>query len=91
MTKFYIFMRPLLLGFFFLLINHVGLYSQCNVQINGLESEYCISGNIVHLEGYPMGGTFTGSGVWNPGPGNFDFIPGVAGEGTHEIKYVFDT
>lgn len=79
-------MKTILIGFFILLLNYENTYSQCDVVIIGLESEYCIVDNSVTLEGYPLGGTFSGPGITGK-----VFNPTTAGAGTHEIKYVFDS
>ena len=86
MNKLYFVLRTILFGFFILLFFNKSAQSQCDVQINGLESEYCITDNSVTLNSYPMGGTFSGPGI----SGN-TFTPASAGAGTHEIKYVFDS
>lgn len=54
------------------------------VQIDQLDTAYCLEGAAVTLSGIPVGGTFSGAGV----SGN-TFNPGVAGLGAHTIAYTY--
>ena len=86
MTKLYSILRTIFISSLFLLSTYEIARSQCDVQISGLDSEYCIEAISVELEVYPLGGTLSGPGI----SGDY-FDPGVAGAGAHEIKYVFDS
>lgn len=87
MKKFYFFINTLLILIFNSILLQNNVNAQCdNISISGLDAEYCIIDQESELSGYPYGGTFSGPGV----TGNF-FDPAAAGEGTHEIKYVFDS
>ena len=93
LQKFYIMKNLYFLKYFilifalstFVLLNKVG--AQCNnISISGLNTEYCIIDQESEIVGFPYGGTFSGPGI----TGSF-FEPAIAGAGTHEIKYVFDS
>ncbi len=53
-----------------------------NIAISGYQSSYCINGASSTLVGSPSGGTFSGHGVTGS-----TFNPGLAGLGTHYIRY----
>ncbi|MBL4577977.1 MAG: SprB repeat-containing protein, partial [Flavobacteriales bacterium] len=55
-----------------------------SVSFSGLDPAYCVDAGTTTLAGFPSGGTFTGAGI----SGNI-FDPGVAGEGTFAITYVY--
>jgi hypothetical protein len=59
------------------------LYWVCKSSLDPVTGTVCSSGPSVTLNGYPMGGTYSGNGV----TGN-SFDPSVAGVGTHTIYYV---
>lgn len=54
--------------------------------INSLDTLYCISDPSFSLQPSIPGGTFSG-----PGVNCFMFEPQAAGEGTHEVKYTYET
>jgi PKD repeat protein len=54
------------------------------VTFNGLDNAYCLDAPSVRLFGFPSGGTFSG-----PGISSNNFIPSLAGTGTHTISYTF--
>ena len=56
------------------------------ISFNVLDSAYCIDALEVNLEAYPVGGIFTGNGVFND-----IFNPTNAGVGTSIVEYAFDT
>lgn len=56
--------------------------SSITINITGYQSDYCIDGQLVTFSATPAGGTFYG-----PGMNANVFDPGVAGLGTHYIKY----
>ncbi|MFL5728869.1 MAG: hypothetical protein ACJ75J_05205, partial [Cytophagaceae bacterium] len=55
----------------------------------GLDAAYCRNGGIDTLEGFPVGGTFSGPGVGatNAGTGKAPFNPLAAGVGNKNITY----
>ena len=59
-----------------------------NVQIVGLDPEYCYDDETVVITGDPEGGVFTGPGV-TFGSGTFLFQPSTAGVGLHTIFYQY--
>ena len=60
----------------------VNLAPQVNLSAAALAS--CIQGSPIGLTGLPAGGVFTGSGV----QGN-QFVPALAGVGSHEVTYTY--
>lgn len=54
------------------------------VAISGLSPEYCLNANPATLNGLPLGGTFSGTGVTNG-----IFYPSLAGTGSHTVTYSF--
>ncbi len=62
----------------------VNVVSQPIVSITGLGVKYCVSNNIVSVNGTPTGGVLSGPGI----SGN-TFNPAAAGPGTHQINYTY--
>ncbi len=58
-----------------------------SLNISGLDTFYCIYHEQDTLTGTPIGGTFSGPGLY--GPSNRYFDPAVAGLGDHTITYTF--
>jgi len=54
------------------------------VTFSGLGAEYCVDGLAANLVGFPLGGTFSGTGV-----SGSTFDPAVAGVGTHSVTYSY--
>lgn len=52
--------------------------------VDNIETDYCIYDDIIILDGNPKGGVFEGNGV-----SGSTFIPGLAGVGTHVLKYTY--
>jgi len=57
------------------------------VQVNGLDTFYCVYNDPDTLSGTPAGGTFSGTGL--TGANNNIFDPAVAGTGIHTISYSY--
>ncbi len=55
-----------------------------NVSISGLNTDYCINSGDEYMNGFPLGGTFSGPGV----VGNL-FYPNLAGAGNHTVVYTY--
>jgi gliding motility-associated-like protein len=55
-----------------------------NASFTGLDTLYCVNENDALLTGFPVGGTFSGTGI----SGNI-FSPATAGIGNHTITYTF--
>jgi gliding motility-associated-like protein len=60
----------------------VDVYALEAASITGLASTYCFTDSAFVLEGYPLGGTFTGPGIVDS-----TFIPAIAGQGIHSVEY----
>lgn len=87
MRNFYFFTYTLLIVALSSLFIQNAAKAQCNnIIISGLDAEYCIIDQETELSGFPYGGTFSGPGM----TGSF-FDPAIAGPGTHEIQYDFDS
>lgn len=56
------------------------------VFFSGLPAITCVQATSINMSGTPSGGTFSGAGVTGS-----SFNPSVAGVGTHEITYTFNT
>jgi len=61
------------------LINPVG-----QLQILGLNSNYCDQSQSINIFGLPTGGVFSGAGI-----SNNNFNPSIAGVGNHTIEYLY--
>lgn len=55
-----------------------------SVSFSGLDTSYCLNNGLVNLTGSPLGGRFTGNGIF----GN-TFSTSVAGVGKHTITYSY--
>ncbi|MFK7798489.1 MAG: T9SS type A sorting domain-containing protein [Aureispira sp.] len=67
------------------------VYKPTPPAIINLDTFYCETNDTIAINGAPVGGTFTGAGVWlDTITGIWDFTPSVAGVGTHLITYSID-
>ncbi|QHT68895.1 PKD domain-containing protein [Rhodocytophaga rosea] len=64
--------------------NAVIVHALPQVTFSGLAAAYCVDAPSVKLTGFPVGGTFSG-----PGISGANFIPSLAGIGTHLIRYAY--
>ncbi|MBN2747619.1 MAG: right-handed parallel beta-helix repeat-containing protein, partial [Bacteroidales bacterium] len=55
-----------------------------NITLSGLNSDYCFDAAAVQLSGFPLGGSFSGSGV-----NGTSFTPSLAGVGNHNVTYTY--
>jgi len=62
----------------------IEIYQLPAVNLINLNSSCCLNGSIINLNGNPIGGTYTGNGVYSD-----NFVPQVAGLGLHSLFYSF--
>ncbi len=60
----------------------VDVYDLLPASISGLGTTYCFQDSSYALDGFPLGGVFSGDGIINQ-----SFNPSIAGEGIHSIVY----
>ncbi len=67
------------------------VYRPTPPNIINLDTFYCEGSDTIAINGTPIGGAFSGSGVWLDSIiGIWEFNPSVAGVGTHAITYSID-
>ena len=68
------------------------VYRPTSPTILNLDTFYCETGDTIMISANPLGGTFSGDGIWSDSANNaWAFVPEGAGVGTHTITYSLDT